>query len=216
MDNVTMFNFKTYWNLVEPHLNDPEVLELLNSGMRTYCSDNPLAVRISWDRDGHKGPWFFSIGDYWKIETELEFSESTEFADFIAKYESLAASLGYHYGELFDNQDDPKLNQLKQDHDKELLETYNRTCPQPNTYEWYQCLGAERYLAPWQKALAEKIFPDYEWEIYEADWPCNGGYPIIGRRSDCCTLIFDIFNFNRCSVKDILEGSGLLKPRLAS
>ena len=66
MDNVTMFNFKGDWNLVEAHLNDPEVMEALNSGMRQFIEKDyrgylpdiqlsPPGLFFVWPRKEHPG-----------------------------------------------------------------------------------------------------------------------------------------------------------------
>jgi len=41
---VELFDFKKNWDLVKPHLNDPEVVELLDQGMLRFCPCGPLTT----------------------------------------------------------------------------------------------------------------------------------------------------------------------------
>ena len=217
MENIKMFNFKENWNLVEPHLNKPEILDLLDNGMREYFADNPGAVRLAWDKDGHKGPWLFSKCDCWSFTTEKRFVGSKELADLMSNYEILAEEAGIDFNEILcaDPKDLP-LDSLGMQYWNEWYQVYDSCLPQPNTYEWYQCLGAEEHLALWQKALAEKLFPDYQWKIYQTDVCCNDGHPLIGIGPEGDVLIFDIVNFDKFSAAEILDSTGLAESTLAA
>ena len=220
IDSISVFNFKENWHLIQPHLNDPEIIELQSEGMRKYCKgdEDHCGSNLDWDKDGHKGAWLFTASDRWFHEIEKRFMQSKELSDLHTKFAILAEEVGIDFNEILcsDSRDLPN-DSIGSDYWKEWHELYDSFHPQPDTYEWYQCFNAEKHLASWQKALAEKMFPYHKWTMYEMqglDWDEN--FPLIGVGPDGKILIFDIFTFEFLTVAEILQRTGVLKLNLAA
>ena len=74
---IEVFDFKRHWHLVEPHLNDPEVIELLNQGMRRFSlRDDRWAHLPIWDSENGHGPW-----EYSKSESHSQYASEHYFED---------------------------------------------------------------------------------------------------------------------------------------
>ena len=68
---ISIFNFEKDWHLVEPHLNDPEVTELLDQGMLRYSLRDDKWVHLPlWDVENGHGPW-----EYTKLDAFSEYAE---------------------------------------------------------------------------------------------------------------------------------------------
>jgi hypothetical protein len=124
---------------------------------------------------------------------------------------------------------DPDNQKMRKLHNKFLEERYwieNQFFPLAGDYKWFQCMGAEHELAPWQKALAERIFPEYNWGIFEVkdkgsffhitgiDIHSFKGTTIIGTHPEKGRMIFDLLRFETYSIEEILKDAGVLKMEL--
>jgi len=208
---VSVFDFKKDWALVEPHLNDPELLELLNEGMLEFSQDHPWKHLPLWDPNNNIGPWEYAVGDgHAKYALDKE-NEDPETQALYKKYERICSNEGFEFEELMYEDIDPKMKKISEAYWEESNKIMCKYLPKKNTYRWYQCFCAGCYLQIWHLTLAEKVFPDFEWDIFEKGNPDSGKCSItnIGKGPNRKYLIFDIFLFDSCSADKILENVGL-------
>ena len=215
MKSIKMFNFKENWNLVEPHLNEPEVLALLDKGMSEYAASKSDDNLPQWDIENGIGPWAYARTDLLLERCNNNHGDSFS----IRMHHQYKCNLIVTVNEVplsLNPQNDQKLSELVSQYQSILYKAIDHNCKQLDAYIYYQCLGADRELAQWQKALAEKVFPDYKWKVLQTDSSCDEGYPIIGNRTDGSLLVFDIFSFDRYSAMEVLKSAGILKPKLVA
>jgi|WetSurMetagenome_2_1015567.scaffolds.fasta_scaffold475417_1 hypothetical protein len=222
---ITKFNFKKDWHLVKPHLKNSAVVKELNKGMREFSkyfkwNDLPL-----WNPKNNIGTW-----EYSKSDGHIEFANqkavkdpqtqilANKFWDFLEKH-----NIDW---DVFDEteKNDKKLKNKIESYEKANYKIVQKYLPQKNTYKWYQCWTAAKYLAEWQKTLAEKILPDYQWKIFESyKWPKGDNYPkdvrygcttIIGKGPKKDYKIFDILLFENETKDAILKAVGLNPEKL--
>lgn len=210
MDNVTMFDFKENWNLVEPYLYEPEIVKLLDKGMAEYVGRTQTGHLPPWDLRNGIGPWeYSSTTATWNNRAMDMANNDPKWKEFVERFEKKVEFAGYDCEEWNYVTKDPFLIKLNSIYWDEFNRVMLQFFPQPGTYEWYQCLGAERYLAPWQKALAERIFPDYVWEIMDIncsqDLPLAADATIVGTARDGSRMIFDLLKFEYNTAEDILK-----------
>ena len=227
---INIFNFDKDWNLVEPHLNDPEVTELLDQGMLRFSLRDDKWIHLPlWDVENGHGPW-----EYTKFDTHATYAFDKQFEDpeynaMIDKYYGILSDMGIELEkdefieEFFDfdyaeNSEDEKILKVAKEYKKELEAIYNKFIPKKNTYKWYQCFDAADYLCDWSKKLAEKTFPSYQWKIFRKYENKKLSHNNIEIMSGCTStigknendfLIFDIMLFNNTSIDEILEAVGL-------
>jgi hypothetical protein len=208
---VSVFDFKKDWALVEPHLNDPELLELLNEGMLEFSQDHPWKHLPLWDPANNKGPWEYAVGNGHASDALDKVNEDPETQALYKKYEMICSNDGFEFDELMYEDINPKMKKASEAYAEEFGKIMDKYLPKKNTYRWYQCFCAGCYLQFWHLALAEKVFPDFEWDIFEKDNPDSGKCSItnIGKGPNRKYLIFDIFLFDSCSADKILENVGL-------
>jgi hypothetical protein len=208
---VSVFDFKKDWALVEPHLNDPEVLELLNEGMLAFSQDYGWKHLPLWDPNNDIGPWEYARGDGHATYALDKVNEDPETQALYKKYEMICSNDGFEFDELMYEDINPKMKKASEAYAEEFGKIMDKYLPKKNTYRWYQCFCAGCYLQFWHLALAEKVFPDFEWDIFEKDNPDSGKCSItnIGKGPNRKYLIFDIFLFDSCSADEILENVGL-------
>jgi len=199
---IEKFNFKKNWNLVEPHLNDPDILEKLDYGMSEFAADHCWKHHPQWNRSNGIGPWEYARGDHFHQKALDECQNRPEYKKLMEKYSAIAESIGESLdylmgGKAFNSEFEV------------LLEMHY---PQKNTYQWYQCFGAAHYLATWQKALAEEVFPNKEWHIFQtgAETKEYGHSTIVGKSQSGDWLIFDIFLFEDHSEMEILREADIV------
>ncbi len=60
---VTKFDFPKNWHLVEPHLDDPDVLESLDEGMFRFSQQHGCSHLPLWNRKNGIGPWEYTKFD---------------------------------------------------------------------------------------------------------------------------------------------------------
>ena len=95
--DVEIFDFKKNWHLVEPHLNDPYILSLLDDGMQRYCMLNKLPSLPDWDRKNGIGPWAYSCGDFHSREIEDKMNEDPENLILNEKYYDIYEKMGLDF-----------------------------------------------------------------------------------------------------------------------
>jgi len=222
---ITKFDFDKDWHLVEPHLNDPEVAELLDQGMlRFSLRDDKWNHLPLWDVEHGVGPW-----DYTKFDTHHTYAyekqmEDPEYHKLLEEYYSILKDRGVDLdnlvliNDLYQDSDDVKINEANLIFQEKFERIYSKYLPKINTYRWYQCYGAADYLCDWSKKLAEKTFPNYKWKIFrkyakkiipQTNTEIMSGCTTTIGKNENDFLIFDIFLFNDSSVDEILEAVGV-------
>ena len=209
MDNVTMFNFKENWNLVEPHIYEPEILDLLDKGMSEYVSKDPDSNLPSWDRKNGLGPWEYSCTTgHWSDRAMDMANDSREWRDANKRLGKVLNFAGYKEEDFGCETEDPYLKKLNEDFWNHYNRIMRQFYPQPDSYEWYQCICAGCELAPWLKALAKRVFPDYSWvilDIINDKLRMLLDATVIGTAPDGKRMIFDILKFEHYPAEDILK-----------
>ena len=226
--NIAKFDFKNDWHLVEPHLSDPEVSELLDQGMLHYSRREDKWKHLPlWDAQNGYGPW-----EYTKFDSHANYAFERQIEDpsynmLQEKYCNIIEKMGINL-DLIDEcveeflfpPKDPKFTKIANAYQKEANEILEKYTPKKNTYRWYQCFGAADYLSEWSKRLAEKTFPNFTWKTYEK-YNRRETNPVFGfvDHIGCTTtigknekgdfLIFDIMLFDSESVDEILGAVGL-------
>ena len=209
MDNVTMFDFDKNWDLVKKHLCEPEIIQLLDKGMSEYierCSNNDMPA---WDCRNGIGPWEYSYSVQLEHEKAMDLmNESPEWERWNERYRFLSDFNNCDIGAASQDPDNPAMKKLYEyfvEEQQALLTTF---LPEAGTYRWFRCLGADRELAPWQMALAEKAFPEYKWEVLEIksqSCPDIREDTVVGTRPNGSRMIFDLLKFEIYSAEDILK-----------
>jgi hypothetical protein len=212
---VEVFDFKNKWHLVEPHLNDPDILSLLDEGMERFCVQHKWVNLPDWDRKNGIGPWRYSRSDSHAQEMLDKVYEDPELDILNKKYINIYEKMGIDFDkpdmELEDilfADNDPELRVIADNYYKERLEIEKKYLPKPNTYKWYQCFKACFYLAEWQKALANKVFPNFIWltiqnHVFKGHSTTFG----IGPKGE--KIIFDILLFDKTPLDEILDAAGV-------
>ncbi|WP_319408778.1 hypothetical protein [uncultured Desulfosarcina sp.] len=231
---INIFNFEKDWNLVEPHLNDPDVVELLNQGMlRFSLRDDKWNHLPLWDTENEHGPWEYTKFDTHDTYAFEKQTEDPEYNVLIDKYYEILTDMGIdleedvsleEFLEPVEDDEDEKIREISKKFDNEIRSIYDKYVPKKNSYRWYQCFGAADYLRDWSKKLAEKTFPNYDWKTYRKyelktvpghDYKIDTGCTTtIGKSGNENFLIFDIMLFDNSSIEEILESVGLNKKIL--
>jgi len=215
---VDVFNFGKNWNLVEPHLNDPEILDLLNMGMLEFSIYHGWKDLPLWNPNDDIGPWQYASSDAHATYASDKANDSPEYAALRETYSNICENEGIEFESIFyaEDQEDPKVFKIFNDYWADLNKIIDKYWPQKNTYRWYQCFRAGCYLKKWQLALAKKVFPDYEWRVFEKQNADSNSVAIthIGKGPDHNYLIFDICLFDEYFADEILESVGLSRDKL--
>jgi hypothetical protein len=208
MYNVQKFNFKYDWNFVEPHLSEFEVISALNKGMSQFVQNHYDGDFPPWEHDNGLGPCQYVEEQYWTVMA-LEWLEGCdERAAINKKYENIAKENGFEFKDMWRNNHLPKVEETCRKYDAEVIALKDSFKPKPNTYRWYQCFNAGKYLAPWQKALAERVYPEHNWEIMDLKSDDLQSVPdatVIGIAPDGSRMIFDLLKFEYYSAENILK-----------
>jgi hypothetical protein len=205
---VEVFDFKNKWHLVEPHLNDPDILSLLDDGMEEFCIHHKWSDLPDWDRKNGIGPWEYSRSDGHIQESLDKANEDPESDILWKKYINICEKMGIDFEEIFYEDNGPELEVLGDNYHKEFNEITEKHLPKPNTYKWYQCMHACYYLAEWQKALAKKVFPNFIWLTIQKFIP-KGHSTTFGIGPKGEKIIFDILLFDNTTLDEILDTAGV-------
>jgi hypothetical protein len=215
---IEIFDFEKDWNLVEPHLDDPKLLKLLNKAMHKFSIDHGPKDLPIWDPTDDIGPWKYGVIYNHEQQAREKASEGPEVEALMEEYLEICEKENLEFEETMISTDheDPKKREIAEVFIEKSFQIINKYLPQKGTYQWYRCYTAGSYLKKWQLALARKIFPNYKWRIYEKTAAKFGQCAIahIGKGPNGDYLIFDIFNFNKGSVDGILESVGLNRDNL--
>ena len=222
---ISKFDFEKDWHLVEPHLNDPEVSELLDQGMLRLSLIEKWAHLPLWDPENGHGPW-----EYTKTDAHAQYAferafEDPQMGDLDQKYGEMLQKEGLEWENLFDyDGEDPKVLDIVESYEDEVRKIEKKYYPRENTYRWYQCFGAADFLSGWSKKLAEKTFPNYMWKTYRKyGWKkftglesklYSGCTTTIGKDENGDFIIFDIMLFDNSTIDGILEAVGLNANKL--
>jgi hypothetical protein len=188
---IEVFDFDRNWSLVIPFLHEPEIEALLGKCVNAFITSrnierlrrNPTSTSSFKPYDAKEGPWRYTPSFYWVNRREAQMEKAIDAGDFEILPDNATYEDEEEYYDAYDLLAD---------------EFY----PQPETYEWYQLLDGSRCLAPWLKALAARVFPQYEWNIVEGKqhslvYGCDGQEKI--------RVLFDILKFAEMSSKQLIE-----------
>jgi hypothetical protein len=195
-----LFNFRTGWHLLQPHLKNQRVQAALKRGMQAYIAAraaecvrlgiNPKPWQISYD---HKfGPWAYCFleGDGSDNTDEAlarEYAHRTFYWDDRATaLTNEAIQNGQFHWEV--KGEEPT------DEEWERYDDFARQFyPQPGTYQWYQLQDRGSYwLAGWLEELGKLTFPTLKWRTIIDE---QGGHAEGQDENWEVKLIFDILNF---------------------
>jgi hypothetical protein len=214
---IELFDFNKDWNLVKPHLNDPEVLDALDESMISFSMDYKEPHVPVWDRSNNIGPWDYTTSLYWDFQACDEFDESPEAQDLYEKYSRLFIKAGYDPEDVLYQDEDPEMTEkckkLLDAYYQEEVELKEQFYPKPGTFQWYQCFHSGHYYVHFERALAEKVLPEYQWEIFADYGESNGtGYAgfsgVVGINDDGDIMVFDLLHFESMTANEILEKVG--------
>ena len=221
---ISKFDFDTNWDLVEPHLNDKHILSCLDEGMNRWC-DNGMSYSSlgKWNRD--IGPWKYTTMDGHAEAIFQKFVNDPEYDMIETKYTTKLLEMGVNINDddliddVFLSLKDSNFQKLKNCYNNEMNLLYKKHEHKPNSYKWYQLTGGCFYLADWQEALAENIFPDYIWftHQYHKKNPTKfdaGHSTTVGIDPKGDLLVFDILLFEKESVDSILKLVNLDRSKL--
>jgi len=213
---VSVFDFKKDWALVEPHLDDPEVLELLDEGMLEFSKNYRWEHLPLWDLRNGIGPWRYACGYHHEEYAKNKLNEDPNMAALSEKYKKICADKGFDVEDFGHKGKNPEMDELFKAFSDEFEKIVLKYLPKRNTFQWYQCFGAEFYLREWQLALAEKALPTYQWfgvlKCDHSTGKCR--VSLIGRGPNRDYLIFNIFLFESYSSDEILAAVGLERDGL--
>ena len=202
MKDAKLFDFKENWHMVQPHLNDPDILALLDEGMRDWCGESGNV----WNREA--GPWAFTTRSGHFDDAMDKANEDPENQAIYDAYTELAEARGLEVFEVGVDEEDPEILALFDAQCEAFDKIVDKYLPQPDTIEWYQCIGACYFLAKWQEALAKKVFPDHKWSTRCVPIKVTGGHTTtVGTGPKGETLIFDVLLFQNCPIEEIIERS---------
>jgi hypothetical protein len=220
MKNIKTFNFKTDWNLLEPHLNNPEVLAALDESMSEFAKYHAYKDMPPWDRKNGIGPWAYTTSDHWGSRADDRLNASIEYQALNDHYDALLKRSGYSLEDMFYEDVEQWLQNLADDYHKELNKIQSQFYPKEDTYQWYQCFHSGHYLVRWQKVLAAKALPEYDWRIYsnhyEGEYGFGGFSTVVGTNTGGDIVVFDILHFDSVSVMEILYKVGAVQLNLAA
>lgn len=217
---IEVFDFKENWHLVEPHLNDPHILSLLDKGMKRFSIHHKWSDLPDWDRRNGIGPWQYSKFDAHSQEALAKVNGDPEWDILWRKYEDICEKIGINFEELDLKNDHPKVKAIADYYQEEWNRIEEKYLPKPNTYKWYQCFGACFFLSKWQKALAETVFPDFKWRTIEnrpcsdTNSPVGGHSTTVGVGPNGKKMIFDILLFDNTAWDKILEAAAVDATKL--
>ena len=137
MDNVTMFNFKENWNMVEPHLSKFEVIGALNKGMSQFVQNHYDGDFPLWEHDNGLGPCQYMPKHYWDERALERYNHSDEMVALKLKYEIIAKENGFEFKDMWRNNYQPNVEELFRQYGAEVIALKDSFKPKPNTYRWY-------------------------------------------------------------------------------
>ena len=215
---ISVFDFKQDWNLVEPHLNDPEILGLFTSGMLMVSIDHKRDNLPLWNPENKIGPWQYSLGDAHVSYAIDKTNEDPQFKALVERYSEICENEGIEFESIFyeTEEENQKIQELFSNYWADVERIQEKYFPQRNTYRWYQCYNAGYYLHEWQMALAKQVFPDFEWRLFlaQGDNPDSFYLTHIGKGPNQHYIIFDIICFDIYSADRILDDFGLNRSSL--
>ena len=154
----TVFDFEGQWSKVLEVLDHPLAIRALNAGMTGW---GDLRGR-NWSPE--LGPWSYARYDqYWHTNAQNNFEASGQSNE----HRKWCKTQGCPDGKVDPKGCDAWLNsQAAWDQYDVMIKPFY---PQPHTIEWYRCYGACHWLAVWNGAIGELIFPSYQWTILKGE-----------------------------------------------
>ena len=151
---IEIFDFEKDWNLVEPHLDDPKLLKLLNKAMRRFSiRHKPMNLPI-WDPTDDIGPWKYE-GRPCVHEQRAVCKASAEEEVLTEEYKQICENenLEFEATVFSKGPKNLKAHEISKAFNEESSKIVNDYLPKKNTYKWYQCYTAGNYLKKWQLQL---------------------------------------------------------------
>lgn len=193
---IEVFDFKKNWDVIVPHLHHPDVEAALAHGMNAY---RVMRGSLSIAHTGGPGTWI----EPWDPERgPLDNDSTNHWALRCNELLDEAIESGEIEFEWPEDDDVEAMGQALQKHSELASQFY----PKPDSLEWYQLHNAGHYLAPWQRALGRRIFPELVWKIMTGDFHSTA----YGTDKDGeIKIIFDILSFEieGWTATEIIEAS---------
>ena len=162
--NDTVFDYDGQWAKVLKVLDHPLALRALNAGMTSWCDNmaggdaNPRRIWIP-----EKGAWYYSRGDSWCTEAQYKF----EAAGQDEEHNKWCNAQGCPDRDVDSEGCEAWMNsQPAWDQYNAMMKPFY---PQFQTVDWYRCYGACHWLAVWNCAIGELLFPKNDWEVMKGE-----------------------------------------------
>ena len=192
---IQCFDTAACWDELRPVLHDPPVLRELHNSMTHLCK------RIGRAWEPAKGPWYYSSLP-WRWVPGL----GNEWAEWLRPRAALASP------EAFSDWLDEHRNECQA-----WLDAHRPPAPEPDSLRWYQCFGYCGYLAFWQHAIAERLWPEHLWKVCPCRHPLTGHhYLVLGwpRKRKRHLRVFDVLWQPYC-LDQLIDVAGDVAARLS-
>ena len=114
---IEIFDFEKDWNLVEPHLDDPKLVKLLNKAMYRFSIVHGPEDLPIWDPDDDIGPWQYEGRPYLHVQNALrKASENPEVEALMDEYLQICEKEKLDFEEIVSTTDhvDPKKREISE------------------------------------------------------------------------------------------------------
>lgn len=166
----------TLWPDLLPHCIDPAVQTVLNYAVREWIKERGCGAdkqdEDTWDilgaLDGKCAPpWELGDSCSWDMEFDHRIEEAAKNDDPLAYTAMASTQLCFMIDELRSFN-----SMLVSDKDQHVVEDIcdrfrNHFKPKPESLDWWVIKRACHYMAPFALALAQRAFPDGDWEVLE-------------------------------------------------
>ena len=191
-----ILQFATLWSDIRPHCDDPAIQAVLNDIAREWIKDHGWdedePLKQTWDIvEALKGrcpaPWELGDACSWDMEFELRIDMGAENQEPIADAALACSHLHYLIDEVRDID-----HTLVSDKEQRLIEGIctrlrDQFKPEPDSLDWWVIKRGCHYMAPFALALAQKVFPDGDWEILEG---INHSTVVDEKHHRCFDMLF--------------------------
>jgi hypothetical protein len=163
--SIDFFDYRENWDKVLPIIDTPKMRSILDECVREYISYRDV------------GPGL--LRKWQNSEAPYEIGSSYSMMDLFNK-----VNTSPEWNAYLDAHEDEPPNDESSEYFSNLVE---EMMPKPHDLEFYQMQGGGKFLAKWQKAIAESFYDPKD--VYEY----HGIVYVLGRDNN--TIIFDIVEF---------------------
>jgi hypothetical protein len=191
---MKIYDVDKCWPEVKRHLSDPTVQLALDLGMKVYAENMPT-IPGPWDLV--KAPWMYSEDDAWDYIAYQRFETSDAYKEWLRWSEEQEPK---YLSELeLERWYDSEVAQFILVRYKELMAEFY---PQPETPDWYRCIGASDSLGAFNCALGLKVAPHLNWKVVAGQRHTTA----IGYDEGQSVLCFDIL-WCRKTAAEMMKGT---------